>query len=278
MRVLVLGATGVLGHQCCEVCKERKHKIVGISFYKNVQNARKIKCEYKFSSLYLQDSNIHSFEQLIEKSHPDIIINAISDNTVAMHALKICVQKNIDVILANKEVLILKNAIYEYWTPGWSKQKGSAIIPLDSEHSALLQILSQNFHNYGGIENVKSYGICASGGPFYGKTIQQLKTVKWDDVLAHPVWKMGKYITINSSTMFNKFTEMWEAFYIMKGRIPNVFLDTTSNIHAFVRYKNDDCFIYRHHPTMKSHILDCLNYFSKKMIVWFNKILFNLSF
>jgi 1-deoxy-D-xylulose 5-phosphate reductoisomerase len=114
MRVLIFGGTGSIGQQCCEVCLQRHDKIVGISFFNNYVLANKIKTQYKFSPKHKKHNNVQSYQELIQKSRPDIIILAISNLETATRILKMVVDAKINVILANKEALILNAKEYQY--------------------------------------------------------------------------------------------------------------------------------------------------------------------
>ena len=134
-------------------------------------------------------------------------------------------------LIANKESVIC----------GWNlickaaKKNKTKIVPVDSEHFSILEIIKENK-----INDIKKVFLTASGGPFLNYNIKKLKNVRPEDALNHPKWKMGKKITIDSSTLINKLLELIEAHKLFK--IPSKKLDIIihpdSLVHAVVQFKN----------------------------------------
>ena len=146
-------------------------------------------------------------------------------------------------LIANKESIIC----------GWqllrsnAKKYKSKIIPLDSEHYSISKLI-ENHH----ISEIKKIYLTASGGPFLDYSPRQLKKVKPQDALKHPKWKMGKKITIDSSTLMNKILELIEAQRIFN--IPNnkidILIHPNSLVHAIVQFKNGLTKILYHETSM----------------------------
>jgi 1-deoxy-D-xylulose-5-phosphate reductoisomerase len=176
MKVLILGATGSIGQQTISVLKKNKYELVGISFNRNYQLAAKIKTKYKYSPTYKKYSNVKSYDELIKKSKPDIVINAI----VGMAGL----QPTVDIIknkrtlcLANKESLVVAGHLITKL----AKQYKVKIYPIDSEHASLYQIINQNR-----TKKFKKLFITASGGPFYKTSKNKLAKVTFKQATSHP--------------------------------------------------------------------------------------------
>jgi 1-deoxy-D-xylulose-5-phosphate reductoisomerase len=157
MRILVLGATGSIGQQTISIIKKLKYQLVGISFNINSKLAAHIKTKYKYSPSDHKHSNVRSFSELIKKSNPDIVVNAI----VGFAGLKptiVTIQNKKTLCLANKESLVVAGKFITQL----AKQNHVKIYPIDSEHTALYQIISQTPN-----KRFKKIYITASGGPFY---------------------------------------------------------------------------------------------------------------
>ena len=157
--------------------------------------------------------------------------------------------KNIAIV--NKESIIC----------GWNlikqelKKSKTNFIPIDSEHFSIYSLIQKN--NYDQIDKVF---ITASGGPFLNKSIANLKNIKKKEALNHPNWKMGKKISIDSSTMMNKVFEVIEAKKLFNLKYKDILILThpKSYVHAIVKFKNALIKILIHEPDMKIPIYNSL--------------------
>ena len=136
-----------------------------------------------------------------------------------------------DIALANKETLVTAGHIIM----SLAKEKHVSILPVDSEHSAIFQALQGNTHG-----DIAKIHLTASGGPFRGKTREELKHVTVGDALKHPNWSMGKKITIDSASMVNKGLEVIEARWLFDVNPDdiNVVVQPQSIIHSMVEYRD----------------------------------------
>jgi 1-deoxy-D-xylulose-5-phosphate reductoisomerase len=175
MNILVFGATGSIGKQTIDVIHKLKFSLVGISFYHNEKVAAKIKTKYKFSPINSAKSNVKSYEDLIVKSKPDMIVNAIV-GFAGLEITLLAIKHKIDIALANKESLVSAG---RFIIPMAKKNKIN-IYPIDSEHASLQQILKQVKKPF------KQLYITASGGPFYHYSSQQLAKVSYKETIKHP--------------------------------------------------------------------------------------------
>ena len=155
--------------------------------------------------------------------------------------------------LSNKESLVIAGEI----VMAKAKATGCQLIPVDSEHSAIFQCLEGNAR-----ADVRSILLTASGGPFFGYTKAQLQSVSLADTLAHPTWKMGKKITVDSATLMNKGFEVIEAVHLFGvdvGQI-NVVVHRESIIHSAVEYADMSVIAQMALPDMRSCVSYALTY------------------
>ncbi len=152
--------------------------------------------------------------------------------------------------MANKEAVIAAGEILF----DLLKESGGEMIPVDSEHSAIYRCLEGR----SGTEDVRKLILTASGGPFFGKTIEEMSTYTAAEALAHPTWKMGRKITIDSATLMNKGFEIIEAvrfFGIPEDRV-DVVIHRQSIIHSMVEYNDGTLLAQMGRPDMR----DCIRY------------------
>ena len=158
-----------------------------------------------------------------------------------------------NIALANKETLVVAGDI----VTKLAQQKGVNIYPVDSEHSAIFQCLAGNFDN-----TIEKLILTASGGPFRGKTLEDLKTVTREQALKHPNWEMGAKITIDSASLMNKGLEVIEAkwlFGIPASKI-EVVVHPQSIIHSAVQFEDSSILAQMGIPSMKVPIQYALTY------------------
>ena len=245
--IAVLGATGSVGSQALDVSRARGYKIDFISAGKNAAVAERIAREFKPVSVAmadvraanelkyrLRDTSIKVLSgemgicEGVYNSKADTVVNAILGKAGLAPTLA-TIESGKRLALANKESLVIAGEI----VMSLARKKGVQIIPVDSEHSAIFQSL-----HAGKRSDVKRIILTASGGPFYGKSTADLQRITLADTLAHPTWKMGKKITVDSATLMNKGFEIIEAahlFSISPDRI-EVVIHRESILHSAVEY------------------------------------------
>ncbi len=158
-----------------------------------------------------------------------------------------------DIALANKETLVTAGHLIM----PLSREHHVRILPVDSEHSAIFQSL--NGEDKGAVDRIL---LTASGGPFRGKSFEELKTVKPSDALKHPNWSMGRKITIDSATMVNKGLEVMEAHWLFDVSLDQiqVLIQPQSIIHSMVQFKDGAVIAQLGTPDMKLPIQYALFY------------------
>lgn len=159
-----------------------------------------------------------------------------------------------NIALANKETLVAGGKI----VMNAAKEKGVAILPVDSEHSAIFQSLQ----GCQGKNQIKRLILTASGGPFFGKTKEYLETVTLEQALKHPNWSMGAKITIDSATMMNKGLELIEAAWLfdMKAKDIDIVVHRQSIVHSLVEYVDNSVIAQLGLPDMRIPIQYALTY------------------
>lgn len=243
--ITVLGSTGSIGVQTLDVAKRYGYVVEGISAYSNVslaeEQCRKFGIKkvcigekyYKDLKTALADTDtvITAGEdavcQMAAECKSDVLYNSvmgIAGMKPTLSALRGGVKK---IAFANKETLVAGGDIVMKEV----KERGAVLLPVDSEHSAIFQCLQ-------GGGKIKKILLTASGGPFFGKTRDELEGITPKDALAHPNWNMGAKITIDSSTLMNKGLEIIEAAHLFSVSPDDieVVVHRESIIHSMVEF------------------------------------------
>jgi 1-deoxy-D-xylulose-5-phosphate reductoisomerase len=242
-RIALLGATGSIGRQALDVIEAHP----GLDL-----------CAVASGSSPLDgiDAPLKQvggdLVELLDRAEPDVVLNAVvgfAGLPVTLWAL----ERGVDLALANKESLVAAGDL----ALAAQRRGGGRILPVDSEHSALFQCLEGRAP-----ESVDSLVLTASGGPFRGRTRDELADVTPDDALRHPTWAMGPKITIDSATLANKGLELIEAHYLFGlpyERI-EVVVHPTSVVHSLVRFRDGACLAHLGYPDMRVPISFALTY------------------
>ena len=292
--ILLLGGTGSVGSSSLQVIQENRNEfcLYGISFDRNVDKAFQIIKE--FSPNYAHTNNEEAAKKLNEKCKDfdtqiifgknelqnliinddiDIIISAIS-GFAGLETTISAAKTGKTILLANKESIVVAGDILMPLASSFN----TLIIPVDSEHNAIHQCLAScNDH-----KDISKVIITASGGPFLGKSINDLNAVTLDQALNHPNWSMGSKISIDSATLVNKCLELIEARYLFN--LHESFFDLVihpqSIIHSVVTYTDGSSIAHMSNPNMSVPIANALSN-NRKIPIQFNPMDFsdlNLSF
>lgn len=269
-KVIILGATGSIGTTCLKTIKEKNLplQIVGMSANENFTELEKLALNFNVKNLFLSNSqhnntNFKYFNTLIEflENTPcDIVLNGIAgfDGLYAtIESLKL--KRNI--ALANKESVVTGGSfIFDL-----ARKNNCSIIPVDSEHSAIKALIDSHKR-----ENIKSLIITASGGPFRTLDYSEFKNINVEKALNHPTWKMGKKITIDSSTLANKALEVIEASYLFDFDYKHieVSIHPQSIIHSMVRMNDGAIYSQMGTPNMSLPIIEGIlgEYCNKELV------------
>ncbi|MGA2470337.1 MAG: 1-deoxy-D-xylulose-5-phosphate reductoisomerase [Solirubrobacteraceae bacterium] len=224
-RILILGSTGSIGVQALSVVEHSDDlEVVGLSAQSSWQTLLDQAHQLGVRSVALADpqaaeraaqawsaGTVHvgseGIIELIVESGADLVLNAIV-GSAGLGPTIATLGEGIDLALANKESLVVGGEL----VTALAEATGAQIIPVDSEHSALHQLI--NAAHTAGPGTIERLTITASGGPFRGLSAQQLADVSIEQALAHPTWEMGGKITIDSATLMNKGLELIEAHHL----------------------------------------------------------------
>jgi len=257
----IIGSTGSIGRSSLKVFEKNKKFFILDSLAAN-KNLKKILLQtkkYNPANFILLDKNIKtknrkfiSFENFIKNriKKIDYVISGISGYDALQINLKLLkISKNL--LIANKETIICGGKVFM----DLAKKHKCKIIPIDSEHHCI-DFFVNNFKNK---KNIKKIFLTASGGPFLKKRINYF--TKASRATKHPTWKMGKHISVNSSTLANKVLELFEAkiLFNLNKNMLDIKIEETSNIHAIIQLKNNFCIQIAHRPSMQIPISNSLN-------------------
>ena len=268
----ILGSTGSIGTQSIETARKCGYSVSALSAYSNVDLIEEQIREFKPKVAALVDetaakelknrvsdldvkvlSGIDGVCECARVESADTVINSV----VGMAGLKptlAAIETNKKIALANKETLVAGGLL----VTTNAKEMGVDILPVDSEHSAIFQCLQGQPTN----RALKRIILTASGGPFFGKTKEELAKVTVADALKHPNWSMGQKITIDSATMMNKGLELIEAvwlFSVHPSKI-EIVVHRESIIHSAVEYTDNAVIAQLGLPDMKIPIQYALTY------------------
>ena len=255
--IILLGATGSIGFSALRLFRENKHlfNLIGVSAHKNAKLLSKIVNEFNVPNVVLSnEENVsdYSAKQTLQIGDAslislaalecDIVISGISGLS-GLHAAYAAVNAGNDLAIANKETLVAAGKIFM----DKAKKTNAKILPVDSEHSAIFQCLNTN-----NISNVDYITLTASGGPFLNTPIEELKKIRPEDAIKHPIWNMGKKISVDSATMINKALEIIEASVLfgIEGKKIDVVIHPQSIVHGLVHYKDGSIIANLGYPDM----------------------------
>lgn len=274
-RISILGSTGSIGTQALDVVDKHGFQVHALAAYRSVdaleKQVRKYKpqtvciyCDEYYDELRTRLSDIDvrvlcgmdGLCEIAADTGADILLNSV----VGMVGLKptlTAIEAGIPIALANKETLVAGGSL----VMKAAEEKGVPILPVDSEHSAIFQCLQGNSR-----KQLHKIILTASGGPFYGKTKDELQNVTAADALKHPNWDMGSKITIDSATLMNKGLEFIEAkwlFDVTPEQI-EVVVHRQSVVHSAVEYDDYSVIAQMGVPDMKIPIQYALLYPDRK--------------
>ncbi len=221
-RVLVLGSTGSIGTQALDVCgREPELEVIGLSAERSWEQLVAQAREHGVRRIALSDvdaaaraaeawtdgevlSGADGLVRLVVESGANLVLNSLV-GSAGLGPTVATLGEGIDLALANKESLVVGGEL----VTALAEATGARIVPVDSEHTALHQLISAS--PPGAVQRMT---ITASGGPFRGRTRAELQDVTVEQALAHPTWAMGGKITIDSATLMNKGLELMEAHHL----------------------------------------------------------------
>ena len=280
-RLLILGATGSIGRQALEVLERSETLLLaGLAAERSWQELIALAERFGVDTVALADADAAAraaeswvggrvlsgpdgLVQLIEATEPDLVLNALV-GAAGLGPTIAALGESVDLALANKESLVVGGEL----VCALAEATGARIIPVDSEHSALHQLLAGEARagasSAGALRagSVKRLILTASGGPFRGRSAQELSRVSVAEALAHPTWSMGGKITVDSATLMNKGLEVIEAHHLFG--VPysqiEVLVHPQSIVHALIDLHDGATLAHLGYPDMRVPISYALHY------------------
>ena len=277
--ISVLGSTGSIGTQTLDVVRKNNDiKVVALSAGNNVELLEQQVREFRPLFVSMADdkalarlrarlSDVTGIEYgtgmdgLIHAAameQAEIVVTAVVGMMGIVPTIE-AINAGKDIALANKETLVTAGHIIMKL----AAEKGVRILPVDSEHSAIFQCLNGERQN-----KIHKILLTASGGPFRGRTIEQMSDIKVEDALKHPNWAMGRKITIDSSTMVNKGLEVMEARWLFGVELDQVqvVVQPQSVIHSMVEFEDGAVMAQLATPDMRLSIQYALYYPERRFL------------
>lgn len=268
--IALFGSTGSIGTQALSVIDNHKNEFVVSSMTAGSNLNLFLQQIEKFKPRFVAMKNIvcnKQLQQILKKSSTIVLDNIeevakessystmllASTGISGLNSAIVAIDKGATLAIANKETLVFAGE----WLIDYAENHNTSIIPVDSEHSAIFQCLLSGLKT-----QVKRLILTASGGAFKDYTTEMLKDVTPQQALKHPTWKMGKKVTIDSATLFNKGLEVLEAIYLFKIPVEkiNIVIQPQSIIHSMVEYDDSSVIAQLSNPSMQIPIQLALTY------------------
>lgn len=269
--ITVLGSTGSVGTQALDVARAQSVKVDAICGAKSIslleEQIREFSPEVcavldesaaKDLKIKVADTNcqiISGYDAIIElagAAKSDSVINSITGKAGLAPSVA-AIRSGVTLALANKETIVCAGSIVNRL----AKDNNVKVLPVDSEHSAIFQCIGESRH-----KDIKKLILTASGGPFFGKSREELNGITPEMALAHPTWKMGPKITIDSATLMNKGFEVIEAKYLfdVSADMIDVVVHPESIVHSMVEYIDNAVIAQLSCPDMRLCVQYALSY------------------
>lgn len=277
-RIGILGSTGSIGTQTLDVVRANKDiEVTALAAGSNIGLLEKQMREFRPRLVSVWDperarelrertrdlgipveSGMDGLIDVATEGRSEILVTAVV-GMIGIRPTIAAMEAGKDIALANKETLVTAGHLIM----PLAREKGVRILPVDSEHSAIFQSLSGEQRN-----RIHKILLTASGGPFRGKTREEMKDIQVEDALKHPNWTMGRKITIDSSTMVNKGLEVMEARWLFDVDFDQiqVVVQPQSVIHSMVEYEDGAVIAQLGTPDMKLPIQYALYYPERRFL------------
>lgn len=251
-KIVLLGSTGSIGTQSLDVIRAQGYEVLALAAGRSVDKMLGQISQFAPKAVAMADekaaevlrtrlagvtgaprvySGKDGLVALARMEEADVVLNAVV-GIAGLPATLAALQAGHDVALANKESLVTGG----YLVTNASKENGAKLLPVDSEHSAIFQCLQDEYS----ARSLQKILLTASGGPFFGKTRQELERVTKADALRHPNWAMGAKITIDSASLMNKGLELIEAVWLfgLRPEQVQIVVQRQSVIHSMVQFSD----------------------------------------
>ena len=253
--VAILGSTGSVGTTALRVLSRHpdRFRVAALTAFSNAELLREQTAAFEpsFAAL-VTNGGRQCLVEAATRADVDIVLNAVV-GAAGLDATLAALEQGKRVALANKETLVMAGHLVR---EAMERGKGE-IVPVDSEHSAILQCIAGRRH-----EDVKRVVLTASGGPFRDRPRAELEDATAEEALRHPTWRMGKKITVDSATLANKALEVIEAHYLFDLDFDqiDVVVHPQSVVHSFVEFVDGSVLAQMGAPSMELPVLYALTH------------------
>lgn len=258
-RIVILGSTGSIGTQTLDIVRQfpGDFEVVGLAAASNSDLIEQQAAEFKVKKTVLfKRDGMQALVDLATLPEADLVVTSVA-GVIGLLPTFEAIKAKKDIALASKEVLVAAGEVVMPLV----KEYGVTMTPIDSEHSAIFQCV-QGYQT----DQIQELILTASGGPFRGKTRNDLKDITVEQALNHPTWNMGGKITIDSATLMNKGLEMIEAKWLFGMEIDQVsaVIHPQSVIHSMVKFKDGSVLGQLGWPDMRLPIAYALHFPQRK--------------
>ena len=274
----ILGSTGSIGESTLDVVSRHpeKFRVFALAGHKQVEKlaaqCRTFRPEYavvadaehaaRLEALLKRDGAatqvLHGAHALVDVASADEVSGVMCAivGAAGLPSALAAAQKGKTIYLANKETLVVSGALFMETT----RANGAAVLPIDSEHNAIFQVLPRDYTGRLNEHGIRSIILTASGGPFLTADLGTFDSITPAQAVKHPNWSMGRKISVDSATMMNKGLELIEAHWLFNCPPDKleVVIHPQSVIHSMVRYRDGSVLAQLGNPDMRTPIAYCL--------------------
>ena len=274
----ILGSTGSIGESTLDVVSRHpeKFRVFALAGHKQVEKlavqCRTFRPEYavvadtehaaRLEALLKRDGAatqvLHGAQALVDVASADEVSGVMCAivGAAGLPSALAAAQKGKTIYLANKETLVVSGALFMET----ARANGAAVLPIDSEHNAIFQVLPRNYTGRLNEHGIRSIILTASGGPFLTTDLGMFDSITPAQAVKHPNWSMGRKISVDSATMMNKGLELIEAHWLFNCPPDKleVVIHPQSVIHSMVRYRDGSVLAQLGNPDMRTPIAYCL--------------------
>ena len=274
----ILGSTGSIGESTLDVVSRHpeKFRVFALAGHKQVEKlaaqCRTFRPEYavvadaehavRLEALLKRDDTatqvLHGAQALVDVASADEVSGVMCAivGAAGLPSALAAAQKGKTIYLANKETLVVSGALFMET----ARANGAAVLPIDSEHNAIFQVLPRDYTGRLNEHGIRSIILTASGGPFLTADLGTFDNITPAQAVKHPNWSMGRKISIDSATMMNKGLELIEAHWLFNCPPDKleVVIHPQSVIHSMVRYRDGSVLAQLGNPDMRTPIAYCL--------------------
>lgn len=274
----ILGSTGSIGESTLDVVSRHpeKFRVFALAGHKQVEKlaaqCRTFRPEYavvadakhaaRLEALLKRDGTatqvLHGTQALVDVASADEVSGVMCAivGAAGLPSALAAAQKGKTIYLANKETLVVSGALFMET----ARANGAAVLPVDSEHNAVFQVLPRDYTGRLNEHGIRSIILTASGGPFLTADLNTFDSITPAQAVKHPNWRMGRKISVDSATMMNKGLELIEAHWLFDCPPDKleVVIHPQSVIHSMVRYRDGSVLAQLGNPDMRTPIAYCL--------------------